>query len=203
MKPFTDMESSMHEHGHGMHFISISEDAHYWDKYTIPNGVAEMFSTLVERLMRKKAFLTRQFKASEEVADDVAERTRFMELYFLTFYAANSLMKVEFWEENLSMEQANDRYERHAEEFMGMRLPGKYWQLHHVMPDYDLYSPSYMVAAVRAAELDRKLTNLFGANWWTDKRAGNYICTVAKDGASIKLSGFSRLDTGPYLKDLV
>jgi hypothetical protein len=71
------------------------------------------------------------------------------------------------------------------------------------MPDFDLYSPSYMVAAVRAAELDRKLTNLFGANWWIDKRAGNYIRAVAKDGASIKLSRFSRLDTGPYLKDLV
>ena len=34
----------------------------------------------------------------------------------------------------------------------------------HVMPDYDLYSPSYIVAAVRAAELDRKLENLFGAD---------------------------------------
>jgi hypothetical protein len=71
------------------------------------------------------------------------------------------------------------------------------------MPDFDLYSPSYMVAAVRAAELDRKLENLFGANWWTDKRAGNYIHTVAKDGASIKLSRFSKLDTRPYLKDLL
>jgi hypothetical protein len=86
---------------------------------------------------------------------------------------------------------------------MGMRLPGKYWQLHHVMPDFDLYSPSYMVAAVRAAELDRKLENLFGANWWADKRAGNYIRTVAKDGASIRLSRFSKLDTRPYLKDLL
>jgi hypothetical protein len=203
VKPFTDLESSMHEHGHAMHFISVSEDAQYWDKYTISNGVAEIFSNLIERLMKKRTFLTKQFKVSKEVADDVVERTRFMELYFLTFYAANSLTKIEFWEENLSMEQANDRYERYAEEFMGMHLPGKYWQLHHVMPDFDLYSPSYMVAAVRAAELDRKLTNLFGASWWTDKRAGNYIRTVAKDGASIKLPRFSRLDTRPYLKDLL
>jgi hypothetical protein len=203
VKPFTDMESSFHEHGHGMHFISISEDTPYWNKYTIPNGVAEIFSTLIERLMRKKAFLTRQFKVSKEVAEDALQRTRFMELYFLTFYAANSLMKIEFWEENLSMEQANDRYERYTEEFMRMRLPGKYWQLHHVMPDFDLYSPSYMVAAVRAAELERKLENLFGANWWTDKRAGNYIRAVASDGASIKLSRFSKLDTGPYLKPLL
>jgi hypothetical protein len=203
VKPFTDMESSFHEHGHGMHFISISDDAPYWDKYTIPNGVAELFSTLIERLMRKRAFLTRQFKVSKEVAENALERTRFMELYFLTFYAANSLMKIEFWEENLSMEQANDRYERCTDEFMGIRLPGKYWQLHHVMPDFDLYSPSYMVAAVRAAELDRKLESLFGANWWTDKRAGNYIRALARDGASIKLSRFSKLDTGTYLKPLL
>ena len=103
----------------------------------------------------------------------------------------------------MSIDEANERYERYTEEFMGMRLPGRYWQLHHVMPDYDLYSPSYMIAAVRAAELDRKLENLFGASWWTDKRAGNYIRAVAKDGASIKLSRFSKLDTRPYLKPLL
>lgn len=203
VNPFTDMESSFHEHGHGMHFISIHEDATYWDKYTISNGVAEIFSTLLERLMRKSTFLTKQFKVPKEIAEDALERTRFMELYFLTFYAANSLMKIEFWEETLSMEQANERYERYIEEFMGMRLPGKYWQLHHIMPDFDLYSPSYMVAAVRAAELDRKLENLFGANWWTDKRAGNYIRSVASDGASINLSRFSKLDTRPYLRPLL
>ena len=203
VKPFTDMESSFHEHGHGMHFIAISEDAPYWDKYTIPNGVAELFSTLLERLMKKQAFLTKQFRVPKEVAEEAFERTSFMELYFLAFYAANSLMKIEFWEENLSMEQANERYERYTEEFTGMRLPGKYWQLHHVMPDYDLYSPSYIVAAVRAAELDRKLENIFGANWWTDKRAGNYVRSLASDGASIKLSSFSKLDTRPYLKSLL
>jgi hypothetical protein len=203
VNPFTDMESSFHEHGHGMHFIAISDDAPYWDKYTIPNGVAEIFSNLIERLVRKPNFLSKQFRVSEDIAKEAVERTRFMELYFLTFYAANSLMKIEFWEENLSMEEANERYERYTEEFMGMRLPGRYWQLHHVMPDYDLYSPSYMIAAVRAAELDRKLENLFGASWWTDKRAGNYVRTVAKDGASIQLSRFSKLDTRPYLKPLL
>jgi len=203
VKPFTDMESSFHEHGHGMHFISISEDAPYWDKYTIPNGVAEVFSTLLERLMRKEAFLTRQFRVSRDVAQEAIQRARFMELYFLTFYAANSLMKIEFWEDGLSMEQANERYARYAEEFIGMDLPGKYWQLHHVMPDYDLYSPSYMIAAVRAAELDRKLENLFGENWWTEKRSGDYIRRIASGGASIDLARFSKLDTRTYLKPLL
>jgi len=203
VKPFTDMESSFHEHGHGMHFITIADNAPYWDKYTIPNGVAEIFSTLLERLMRKHAFLTRHFKVSKEIADEAFQRTRFMELYFLTFYAANSLLKIEFWEQNLSMEQANERYQQYTEEFMGTPLPGKYWQLHHVMPDYDLYSPSYIVAAVRAAELDRKLENLFGSHWWAEKRAGDYIRRVASDGASIQLSRFSKLDTRPYLKPLL
>jgi len=203
VKPLTDMESSFHEHGHGMHFIAISEDTPYWDRYTIPNGVAELFSTLLEGLVKKQTFLMRQFRVSRKVAEEAFERTRFMELYFVTFYAANSLMKIDFWEESLSMDQANERYERYTEEFMSNRLPGKYWQLHHVMPDYDLYSPSYMVAAVRAAELDRKLENLFGANWWTEKRSGDYIRRIASDGASINLARFSKLDTRPYLKPLL
>jgi hypothetical protein len=203
VNPFTDMESSFHEYGHGMQFVSISENAPYWDRYVIPNGVAEIFSNLLERLMRKPTFLTRHFKVPRELAEDAVERLRFMELYFLTFYAANSLMKIEFLQEQLSMEQANERYERYTEEFMGLRLPGRYWQLHHIMPDYDLYSPSYMLAAVRAAEFDRKLQNLFGASWWTDKRAGDYIRRIARDGASIQLKRFSKLDTRPYLRPLL
>ncbi len=203
VKPFTDMESSFHEHGHGMHFTAISEDAPYWDRYTIPNGVAELFSTLLERLVKKQTFLTKQFRVSKKVAEEAFERIRFMELYSLTFYAANSLMKIEFLEENLSMEKADERYESYTEDFMGLRLPGKYWQLHHVMPDYDLYAPSYIVAAVRAAELERKLESLFGPDWWLDRRAGNYIRSMAKDGASIRLSRFSKLDARPYVKSLL
>jgi len=49
-----------------------------------------------------------------------------MELFFVTFYAANSLMKIEYWMENLSIDQACDLYSRLIKEYTGFEVPGEY-----------------------------------------------------------------------------
>jgi hypothetical protein len=38
-------------------------------------------------------------------------------------------------------------------------MPGEYWMLHHIMSESIMYAPSYLLAAVRAAELEKKLKN--------------------------------------------
>jgi hypothetical protein len=126
-----------------------------------------------------------------------------MELFFLTFYAANSLTKIEFWEHKLTMEQADERYAQYSKDFMGMDVPGKYWQLHHVMPDADLYSPSYMIAAVRAVELCKRIRGRFGEKWWNDKKAGKYLRDLVAPGGEIDLQSFSKLDANVYLKTVL
>ena len=42
-----------------------------------------------------------------------------MELFFVTFYAANSLMKLEYWKRDLSIAQACDVYSRLIKEYTG------------------------------------------------------------------------------------
>jgi hypothetical protein len=74
-----------------------------------------------------------------------------MELFFVTFYPANSLMKLEYWKENLSIHQASELYSRLIKEYTGFKMPGEYWLLHHILPESIMYVPSYLLAAVRAA----------------------------------------------------
>jgi len=38
-------------------------------------------------------------------------------------------------------------------------MPGQYWMLHHIMPESIMYVPSYLLIAIRAAELGKKLKN--------------------------------------------
>lgn len=53
-----------------------------------------------------------------------------------------------------------------------IEIPGQYWMLQHIMPEAIMYVPSYLLAAVRAAEQKRKIEEMFGQNWWKLKEAG-------------------------------
>ena len=72
-----------------------------------------------------------------------------MELFFVTFYSANSLMKSSFWKVHLSIEDSNLLYSELIKEFTGISIPGVYWMLHHILPEAIMYVPSYLFAAVR------------------------------------------------------
>jgi len=203
ISPYTDMEASYHEFGHAMHCISVDADLPLWDRESLSHGVAEIFSTFLESLVENPRYLRKKFGLSEEQVRQVVERRRFMELFFVAFYAANSLMKISFQDKMLTMDQASELYAKLYKEYVGFEIPGEYWQLHHVMPDYDLYSPSYLIAAVRKSELIRKLETRLGEDWWDSPKSGDYLCKIMSPGANIDLDEFSRLDTGPFLKPLI
>jgi hypothetical protein len=203
ISPYTDMEASYHEFGHAMHCISIDPDLPLWDRESLSHGVAEIFSTFLESLVENERYLRKKFGLSEEQAREIRSRRRFMELFFVAFYAANSLMKIIFQEKKLSMDEASELYAKLYKEFVGFDIPGEYWQLHHVMPDYDLYSPSYLIAAVRKSELIRKLERQLGDEWWDSQKTGDYLRQIMAPGGKIDVDQFSRLDTSPFLKPLI
>jgi hypothetical protein len=66
-----------------------------------------------------------------------------------------------------------------------------------------MYVPSYLIAAVRAVELDHHLQSKFGDEWWTQVEAGKYIREIMQPGAAINLSRFSRLDSSLFMRELV
>src|SRR6266571_2194681 len=203
ISPYTDMEASYHEFGHAMHCISVDANLPLWDRESLSHGVAEIFSTFLESLVEDPRYLWKKFGLSEEQIREVTERRRFMELFFVAFYAANSLMKISFQEKKLTMDQASELYAKMYKEYVGLEIPGEYWQLHHVMPDYDLYSPSYLIAAVRKSELIKRLQSRLGEEWWDSPKAGDYLRKIMRPGANIDLDEFSRLDTGPFLKPIL
>jgi hypothetical protein len=81
-------------------------------------------------------------------------------------------------------------------------VPGEYWMLHHILPDAIMYVPSYLLAAVRAAELEHQLQGRFGEQWWTQTDVGRYIREIMKPGAMIDLPRFSRLDASLFINEI-
>jgi hypothetical protein len=199
--PLDDFASVFHEFGHGIHFSSIDADASFADRYGVANGVAEIFSIFFEGLIHEKAFLTTELGMPRDVAEDVLERFRFNSLFFASFYAANSAFKLRYWHDAVSFDDLDGLYSDLTERFLGIRYPGAYWKLHHVLPEYFLYSPSYLVAAVRALELRNALVAKFGERYWRERGSGKMVVELMSPGQSLDL-GFSPLDEGGYVKSL-
>jgi hypothetical protein len=200
--PYFDLQGCYHEMGHAVHASSISPRAEYWDRYGFSMGIAEIFSIFLERLTKNRKYLSSLGVRDEKVLEEIEARNNFMELFFVTFYAANSLMKAEFWRKKLSMEKASDLYAKLIKEYTGFEMPGQYWMLHHILPDAIMYVPSYLLAAVRAAELDSHLQGRFGEEWWAQTEAGSYIREIMEPGAKIDLSRFSKLDSSVFMSEI-
>lgn len=200
--PYFDLQGCYHEMGHAVHASSINAEAEYWNRYSFSMGIAEIFSIFLERLTKNRKYLSSLGIKNNHVLEEIEARNNFIDLFFVTFYTANSLMKAKFWHEKLSIEKASDVYARLIKEYTGFEIPGEYWMLHHILPDAIMYVPSYLIAAVRAVELDRHLQDRFGEKWWTQVETGKYIREIIQPGAAINLSEFSRLDSRLFMNEL-
>jgi hypothetical protein len=199
--PLEDFASVFHEFGHGIHFASIDKEASFSDRYWIANGVSETFSIFFEGLIHDERYLAEELGFPVALADDTVKRFRFNVLFFAAFYAANSTLKLRYWHDQIPFEELDGLYSDLTEGFMGIRYPGAYWKLHHVMPEYFLYSPSYLVAAVRALELRNALVAKFGERYWNERGSGKVVHELMRRGQSLDLS-FSKLDEGAYVESL-
>ncbi len=202
--PYFDLQACFHESGHAMHASSIDSRNEYWDKYRISMGTAEIFSIFLERMTKNREYISSLSNLTQDqnMVNKLISRVNFMELFFVTFYAANSLMKLEYWKENLSIHKASELYSRLIKEYTGFDIPGEYWLLHHILPESIMYVPSYLLAAVRAAELDIYVRNKYGDKWWKEKEVGKDLREIMKPGAKIDLSIFSNLDSNRFLQEI-
>ncbi len=199
VSPFTNMRSIFHEFGHGIHGISANPDDSVWKRYIVPMSVAETFSMLIESVTENTLYLQEDLKLQETAVGEIVDRVRFMNLIFMTFYAANSIMKMEFWKNNYTTEEAAVRWEELTERFF-IRTPGIYWILHHVMPNYDMYSPSYVIAATRVTTIKAALVQDYGEAWWRNPKAGELIKQLAQTRGEFNIKEW-RLNPELYLKE--
>jgi hypothetical protein len=200
--PYFNLQSCYHETGHAIYASSIDPDLNYWEKYKFPMGIAEIFSILIERLTKNPLYLKDIGISNDKVLCELVSKNNFMELFFVVFYTANSLMKMEFWNRNLTIYETSRLYEKLIKKYMGLEVPGEYWMLHHILPESTMYVPSYMLAAIRAAELETYLINRFGERWWNDPVAGKKVREIMSKGGTINLNEFSKLDQNIFMREI-
>ncbi len=202
VSPFSDFTSLFHEYGHAIHGTSGIKDDPFWKRYIVPMSVAETFSIFFEMFLQQPLFLKYELGMHENAIQEILDRRHFMNLYFLVFYASNALMKIEFWKRDYSAEDASKRFQELTKRFF-WEIPGDYWLTHHIMPDYDVYSPSYMLASVRVKEWINQMVDEFGKEFWRGEQAkqvGAVIRDLAVTRGEFDLSVWD-MDTKPYLEE--
>ena len=120
----------------------------------------------------------------------------------MTFYSANSIFKMEYWKQNMTMREANEYYNKMIKKYMGMEIDGKYWQLHHILPESVLYVPSYLLARIRASELKKKLEQMQGNEWYNNKKSGEWLRSLMKPGTESRIASFDNINPEVLIKEL-
>ncbi|MBI4147843.1 hypothetical protein HY490_00985 [Candidatus Woesearchaeota archaeon] len=204
-KPENPLQTAIalyHEFGHAAHAITIDAGLPYHKRYVLSEGLTETFSIFLENVLSDEDYLLQVLNLDKGYARELVQRIRFTEHFAIAFYVANSLLKMDQWEQNLSLKQMNDHYSMHLKTWLGMDVPGEYWQLHHILPESLMYVPSYLLAMARAHELTELLKKEYGRWWWANKRAGEELRAVMRPGADSKVGDFSTLDVASYVKSL-
>ncbi len=192
--------SIFHEFGHGIHALCANPKDPFWKRHAVPLSVAETFSFLIDGLLENRLFLTKELGLPSKVINDCLDCSKASGLFFTVFLAANSLMKLSFWKDSLSFEQASSRWENLTRRFY-IEIPGNYWLLYPINVEHILYNPSYLMASMRTTQIQHNLIEEFGEAWWEDPRAGKYIAELAATRAEFPISKFS-LDPAPFLKQI-
>jgi oligoendopeptidase F len=200
VSPGTDLGSVFHEFGHGIHGISGRAHDPSWVRYVVPRSVAETFSFLFESLITNPLFLQEDLGFPHQVVQDIMDRRHFMNLYFAVFYSANSLMKLAYWHDQLSFDQASKYWQQLTKQFY-TEIPGNYWLIHHIMANYDIYAPSYVLATIRVAGLRKQLVKEYGERWWHEPAAGKYIAGLAELRGDFPIKQFP-LDPQIFLDEI-
>ncbi len=168
---FNMFETAFHEFGHAAHAVSMSPNVPFWKRFEVPSGVAETFSELFESISTNKTYL----KSINAFSPELQKRIELSRAKFLTFYAANSLVKYKYWSGEIKFDEIGSEYSSLLKKFVGIEPPEDYWLFHHILSEFTIYSPSYVVADMHKNWMLKKLKNKFGREWWNSRDAGSFI----------------------------
>jgi hypothetical protein len=199
-----DVAALLHEMGHGEHYANTKEHAFEF-RYLGEPTVTEAYAFLSEYLLDNQAWLRIHVRMPVPVLKDFIRFEAFHRLNYIRRYSAKFLYELRL----------------HAGEG---RLPSLYAGLlsrasgwiptpndekrYLVDVDDNLYSAGYLRAWFLEAQLDRKLVQDFGTNWFEDRRAGEFLRSLWAYGDRLNgdelahLLGYSSIMPGPLLAEI-
>ena len=201
---YDDVAALLHEMGHGQHYANTKEHAFEF-RYLGEPTVTEAFAFLSEYLLDNQAWLRVHTTMPVPVLKDFVRFEAFHRLYYVRRYTAKLLYEVRLHagEENLP-----SLYTALQSRAVGWIPTPSDAKRYLIDVDDNLYSAGYLRAWFLEAQLNTKLRQDFGANWFEDPRAGEFLRSLWAYGDRLNgdelahTLGYAAIIPGPLLEEI-
>ncbi len=166
-----DYMALFHEMGHGLHYASTTEHSLEF-KYLGEPTVTETYAFLSEYLLANQAWLRLQSRMPTPVLKDFLRHQAFHRLYFLRRYAAKFLYELQLHSGAANPEKIYSQLLSDATGYKAIP-PDEKRHLTDLDPLY--YSAGYLRAWFLEAQLNAKLAENFGTNWFENPKSGLFL----------------------------
>jgi hypothetical protein len=173
-----DYAALFHEMGHAQHYANTKEHAFEF-KYTGEPTVTESFAFLSEYLLVNQAWLRLNSKMPEPVLKAYARMGAFQRLFMVRRYCAKILYELQLHGGASNAPSLYAQLQARASGYVSVPSDEKRY-LTDVDPLY--YTASYVRAWFLEAQLNAKLSQDFGANWFENPAAGNMMRSLWQNG---------------------
>ncbi|MGH3002949.1 MAG: hypothetical protein ACRDM1_09880 [Gaiellaceae bacterium] len=201
-----DYQAFLHEAGHALHYGGCDPSLPYvFRRIARDHALTEIYSYIVEAITREPEWHELHFGLAPDEARENAEATTFLEALLYRRYEAKLRYELDFWSRFDADGGDASVYEQLLTEATGIR-----YRRDGYLSDMDagFYSADYLRAWIRAAQLRRHLVREIGADWWRNRRTGELLRDLFREGTkptSEEIAGrlgFDPLDTGPLLHEI-
>jgi hypothetical protein len=196
-----DYLALLHEAGHAEHFVNVDPDLAFAFKRLGDNSVTEGYAFLFDHLPLNRHWLRRALGIEDSAA--WIRFALFQKLWFLRRYASKLLYEQQLHTE---LEGAEKRYVSLLGDSLGVAIAAEDY-----LADTDdaFYCAMYLRAWIFEVQLRRFLENHFGAEWFTNRDAGQYLISLWARGQELTPEelvidmGYDGLDTQYLVEELL
>lgn len=175
-----DYGAFLHEAGHCLHFGSTDPALPFaYRELQTSHALTEIYSYQLEHLTYEPRWIATMMGVEAEKAREIAAAHRLTNLFMFIRYAAKLEYELAFFDDPLNWGRGADLYEKTLTEATGFRYPAE-----NFLYDFDdgLYSADYLRAWVTQAQLTEYLREEFGEDWFADRRTGDFLRELWKEG---------------------
>ncbi len=201
---YDDVAALLHEMGHGEHYANTKEHAFEF-RYLGEPTVTETYAFLSEYLLDNQAWLRIHVQIPVPVLKDFIRFEAFHRLNYIRRYAAKFLYERRL---HAGEDQLPSLYARLLSRASGWIPTPNDEKRYLIDVDDNFYSAGYLRAWFLEAQLDRKLVQDFGVNWFEDRRAGEFLRSLWAYGDRLNgdelvhFLGYSSIVPGPLLTEI-
>jgi len=173
-----DYLALFHEIGHGLHYANTEEHAFEF-KYLGEPTVTETFAFLSEYLLANQAWLRLHSRMPGPVLKEFVRFQAFHRLYFIRRYSAKFLYELEL---HSGAVNPAVEYARLLSQSLGYKSVSSDEKRYLTDVDPLYYSAGYLRAWFLQSQLNAKLTDDLGFNWFEHPEAGRFLRSLWSRG---------------------